>query len=169
MHGSYLMLPHTPFCFLNTLQQRYYVINGLPFIDLRLLNACNGCCVGPGQTVRMLTVIAAWCAIDAFTRSCYWCLMQHGATCNFTSSAMLLSKYTVTLMIPTLHWSSLVECMERVPRWPWTNSAYVCSYCCLVCDWPYSLKAVIGVRCSMHGPYVILPHAPFCFPNTPQQ
>ena len=30
------------------------------------------------------------------------------------------------------------------------------------------LEGVIGVRCSM-GPYVILPYAPFCFPNTPQR
>ena len=30
------------------------------------------------------------------------------------------------------------------------------------------LEAVIGVRCGME-PYAILPHAPFCFANTPQR
>ena len=57
-----------------------------------------------------------------------------------------------------MHWSSLVECMIRVPSWPWTKSAYVCTYYS-VCDWPYSkmLLLVFDV-CSM-GPYVISPHS----------
>ena len=98
------------------------------------------CRVGPGRTVRTFVAIAT---ID-LTQSCYWCLVQHGAVCNFTSCAILLSEYIATsLIIMALHWSSLVECMERVLCWPWTNSAYVCSYCCVVCDWPYYSKLLL--------------------------
>ena len=56
--------------------------------------------------------------------------------------------------------SSLIECMIRVPCWPWTNSAYVCSYCC-ECDWPYSkllLLVSIDVLWGRRA-YVISPHS----------
>ena len=63
------------------------------------------------------------------------------------SYVILLSEYTATLIMD-LHWSSLGECMKRVPCWPWTISSYVCSYCC-VYDWPYSKVLAIGYWCSM--------------------
>ena len=51
-----------------------------------------------------------------------------------------------------LRWSSLVECMERVPCWPCTNSTYVCSYYCYVCDSAYSkmfsLFDAVGAVCN---------------------
>ena len=70
--------------------------------------------------------------------------------CNLTSYAILLSECILT-SIMALHWSSLVEYMERVPYWPWTNSAYVCSYFYVVCDWPYSkLLLVFDTVCMGH-------------------
>ena len=45
-------------------------------------------------------------------------------------------QYTATVM-PTLHWCSFVECIERVSCWSWTNRPYVCSYCG-VYNWPHS-------------------------------
>ena len=33
--------------------------------------------------------------------------------------------YRIETSIPGLHCSSLVECMERVPWWPWTNRKYL--------------------------------------------
>ena len=77
-------------------------------------NVWNGCRVGPGRTARKFVAIAMWCAIG-FTRGCYWCSMQNGAVYNFTSCTILLSEYAATTWIMALHWSSLVECMQRVP------------------------------------------------------
>ena len=84
-----------------------------------LVECMERCCVGPGRTDCTFVAVPAWCVID-LTRSWYRCLMQYGAVCNFTSCVILLSKYTATLMM-AFYWSSLVECMERVPCWPWTN------------------------------------------------
>ena len=55
-----------------------------------------------------------------------------------------------------LHWFSLVECMEWVPCWPWMNSAYVCSYCYVLFDWPYSkLLLVFNAVCRYMQFHVI--------------
>ena len=129
-------------------------------IDLRWLNVRNGCRVGTGRTARTFVAIAAWCAID-LTRSCYWCLMQYGSVCNFTSCAILLCEYATMTLKMGLHWSLLVECIKRVP---WMNSTYVFSY--LLSGVRLALlEVIIVVRCSL-GVYVVLSHAPFCFLNT---
>ena len=52
--------------------------------------------------------------------------LMHYEVAISSSCAILLSKYT-TLAIPTLRWSSFVECMEWVSCFSWTNRPYV--YC----------------------------------------
>ena len=141
---SYVILPHAQFCFVFRIHRN--VDNG-PCIDLRWLNVWNGCRVGPGWTARTFVTIAAWCAIG-LTRSCYWCLMQYWAVCNFTSCAILLCEYiaTLTILWRVLLWSSLIECMERVTCWSWMNSLYVYS---LVCSWPYLKPSMQYARSRM--------------------
>ena len=40
------------------------------------------------------------------------------------------------MAMTAVRWSSFVECMERVLRWPCTNSAYVCiALCALELEW----------------------------------
>ena len=92
--------------------------------------------------------------------------MQYGAVCNINSCAILLCEYTTTLIMAS-HWPSLVECMERVPCWCWTNSKYVCSYCC-VYNWRYS--KLIAVHCSIDAVvwghmYVYFIDTALYFPN----
>ena len=76
---------------------------------------------------------------------CWVCVLGFasviGVPCSMRSSfhprAPFCFPNTLTgtvLLIMGLHWSSLVECMERVPCWPWMNSTYVCIDCC-VCSW----------------------------------
>ena len=54
--------------------------------------------------------------------------------------------------MPTLHWSSLVECMQRLSCWPWTNSSYVCI---AVCD--SELLLMFDTVGPMSPYHVILP------------
>ena len=48
------------------------------------------------------------------------------------------------------------------------DEQYVCLKLLLRGVWLTLLKAFIGVRYSIEA-YVVLPHAPFCFPNTSQR
>ena len=118
-------------CCPNTLHWRWRLC-----VDLRLLNVWNGFRVGHGWTARTFVSLCMYLnepevVIDVWDN-------MHDCSRTLTLIICVLSKQCATIMaIPTLHWSPLVECMERVSCWSWTNSSYVCSYCC-VCDWPYS-------------------------------
>ena len=119
-------------------------------------NVNNGPCIWSSLVECMKPVSCSPWTNSAYVCSyyrvvCDWWLYSKlllvfdiGVVGNFTSCAILLCEYTATL-ITALHWSSLVKCMERVSSRSWMNSAYVCSCCCVMCDWPYS------VQCSMHG------------------
>ena len=48
------------------------------------------------------------------------------------SCTTFLSEYNTTMLITAVRRSSLVKCMERMPCWPWANSAYVCI---AACEW----------------------------------
>ena len=68
-----------------------------------------------------------------------------------------------TMAMTALRWSSFVECMERVSRWPCTNSAYVCI---ALCVWSHLKVLLIGVWHSMRSSFC--PHASFRCPNALQ-
>ena len=57
--------------------------DGVALVFVDSLNEWNGWRVCPGRTGRTFVLVAA-CAIDLIARSCYRCLIQYGAVCNFT-------------------------------------------------------------------------------------
>ena len=164
--GPYVIPPHVLFCFV--FLSKYTLIILWRVLRWSLLVECMER-LSCWPWTNSAYVFSYYCAVcDSYSKplfvfSVVW------SVCNFISCAILLSEYTATsLIIMALHWSLLVECMERVLCWPLMHSTYVCSYCCAVCDWPYSkLLLVFDAVCM--GPYLILPHAPFCSPNTPQR
>ena len=48
----------------------------------------------------------------------------------FTACTFALLWNATIILIPALYWSLLVDCMQRVLCWPWTNRLYVCIAMC---------------------------------------
>ena len=107
-------------------------------VDLCLLNAWNGGCVGPGR------------AACTFVLLCVWSIAVEGVVGFWYS---MTSYFTLTCYFAVqMHYVS--SC------WPWTNSAYVCISVC-ICS---NLKVLlIGVRCSMV--FRFHPCVSFCCPT----
>ena len=56
---------------------------------------------------------------------------HEAASCKFSLMRHFTFRMQHYNVITAVHQSSLlVECMDRVPCWSWTNSAYVCIDCC---------------------------------------
>ena len=57
---------------------------------------------------------------------------DEAASCNFTLMCRFAFRIQQYNVIMAVHWSSLVECMDRVSCWSWTNRPYVCiAFCCV--------------------------------------
>ena len=104
----------------NILQSRWWL-----FINLRWLDVWNRCRIGQtGRPFALLRALGLECVIIGV-----WSIMLWGR--NLTSSVVQI--HHIIMAIMALHWSSLVECMQRVLCWPWMNSAYVVLLCVCVC------------------------------------
>ena len=87
-------------------------------VDLRFLNVWNGVVLSlDKQTVRL------YCCVRA---RIWHLLFIFDPLCGRTHLTLTCCPNTLQWQcMTTWRWSSLVECMERLSFWPWTNSMYV--------------------------------------------